>query len=57
MSVNLAKEYWIADWRRQTVEIFRREAELLKLALAPASTTIRHHPLGTQRAPLETALF
>ncbi|MFN3679472.1 Uma2 family endonuclease [Thermosynechococcus sp.] len=26
-------EYWIADWGRQTVEIFRREAGLLKLAL------------------------
>ncbi|MFN4066577.1 MAG: Uma2 family endonuclease [Thermosynechococcus sp.] len=26
-------EYWIADRRRQTVEIFRREAGLLKLAL------------------------
>lgn len=26
-------EYWIANWQRQTVEIFRREAGLLKLAL------------------------
>lgn len=26
-------EYWIADWRCQTVEIFRREAGLLKIAL------------------------
>jgi Uma2 family endonuclease len=39
------REYWIVDWRQQTVEVYRREQATLRLAATPGNEDTLTSPL------------
>ena len=52
-----AREYWIADWRERTVELYRREnAQLVRVAALTADDTLTS-PLLPEFSVLVSRLF